>query len=202
MTRYLVRLENRNEYTPRDIARLSTRVRETLGSRENASHFRVSSNALEFNLFARNETELETRKSLLERQFSKIIDLIALDKPPVVRDQTESFQEGVQLFNQERFWESQEVFEQVWNTATGEEREILQGLILTGAAFVHYQKGEDDICLSILKRARAKLGSHKSIAGIDLEKVRDQIDESLASNQPQLFKIHQSVSNSKIFLST
>ena len=200
MTRYLVRLENRNEYTPRDIARLSARVRETLGSRESASHFRVSSKALEFNLFARNETELETRKSLLEIQFSKIIGLIALDKPPVVRDKTESLQEGVQLFNQERFWESQEVLEQVWNTATGEEREILQGLILTGAAFVHYQKGEDDICLSILKRARAKLGSRKSFAGIDLAKVRGHIDESLASNRVQLFEIHQIVSNSTIFL--
>lgn len=186
-----MRLENTAGYTPRDIERLSVEVREALGSRESASHFRVSEKALEFNLFARDEQELETRKSLLEKRISKITDLKAIDRAPIVEDKVQGLREGVNLFNEERFWESQEVLEQLWNTAKGEDRDTLQGLILTGAAFVHHQKGEDDICLSILKRAKAKLGSRSSFSGINLANIQRRIEENLASKRVQLFKIGQ-----------
>lgn len=189
MTRYLVRLSNDAGYTPKDIDRLSSRVRKILGSKESASHFRVSSKTLEFNLFARNEEELEDRRSLLESSVSRIIDLKTLDVPTTIRDKTEVLREGKELFNQERFWECHEVLEQIWHSAKGDERNTIQGLILTAAAFVHHQKGEDDICLSILRRARGKIGSSKTLDGMDLQRFKRDMDGILDSNLIQLFKI-------------
>lgn len=188
-TRYLVRLANDAGYTPRDIERLSSQVRKVLGSKESASHFRVSSKALEFNLFARDEKELEDRKSLLESRVSKMIDLKTLDIPHAIKDKTEALREGIELFNQERFWECHEVLEQAWHPAKGKERNIIQGLILTAAAFVHHQKGEDDVCLSILKRARTRIGSNATLDGIDLQGIKLDINRILDSGLIQVFKI-------------
>lgn len=189
MTRYLVRLVKSPAYTPRDVQQISNQVRKILGSREAASHFRVSSNAVEFNLFAKSNEQLEDRRTLLENKFSQIIDLKRLDTVPSPKTTREAVREGVDLFNQERFWECHEVLEQAWHPAKGRERDTIQGLILTAAAFVHFQKGEDDICVSILKRAFAKIGSETELLGVDLTRVRKDISAILDSKQIHPFKI-------------
>ncbi len=199
MARFLIRLANNAGYTPRDVEQLSKQVRTILGSKEGASHFRVSSKALEFNLFARNEKELNDRKSLLGRKLSEIIDVKPLDSPPTTREKMEVLREGIELFNQERYWECHEVLEQIWHPAKGEEREIIQGLILTAAAFVHRQKGEDDVCLSILRRAKGKIGSRKPLPGVDLERVKQDIDKILDTNQIEPFKIQRAVADDPNF---
>jgi len=157
-TRYLFRLSNKNERTPKDIDRVRDSIRMVLGSRESATHFRISSNAVEFNLYAHNNDELGERERLLEEHGFEIIGKKLLDTPSIPIGRIEALKEGIALFNEERFWESHEILEQLWRESTGGEREILQGLILTAAAFVHYQKNEPDVCLSVLKRARSKIG--------------------------------------------
>ncbi len=191
MTRYLVRLAKSPAYTPRDVKEISSQVRKILGSKEAASHFRVSSNALEFNLFASSNEQLEDRKNLLESRFSKIIELKPLDTAPSPKTIREAVREGVELFNQERFWECHEVLEQAWHPAKGRERDTIQGMILTAAAFVHFQKGEDDICQSILRRALARIGSESALLEIDLKGVKNRINAILDTNQIQPFKIER-----------
>ncbi len=191
MTRYLVRLAKSPSYTPRDVKEISNQVRRILGSREAASHFRVSSNAVEFNLFASSSEQLADRKILLESRFSKIIELKPLDTAPAPKTEREAIREGIDLFNQERFWECHEVLEQAWHPAKGRERDSIQGLILTAAAFVHFQKGEDDVCISILKRALARIGSESALLEIDLERVKNRINAILDTNQIQPFEIER-----------
>jgi predicted metal-dependent hydrolase len=101
-------------------------------------------------------------------------------------------EEGIQLFNEERFWECHEALEQAWHIAKGVERDAIQSIILTAAAFVHYQKGEEEICLSILKRARAKMASAKTYEIIDLEGLQSNIDGILESGKIRLFKLRMS----------
>lgn len=191
MTRYLVRLAKSPSYTPRDVKEISNQVRRILGSKEAASHFRVSSNAVEFNLFASSSEQLADRKILLESRFSKIIELKPLDTAPAPKTEREAIREGIDLFNQERFWECHEVLEQAWHPAKGRERDSIQGLILTAAAFVHFQKGEDDVCISILKRALARIGSESALLEIDLERVKNRINAILDTNQIQPFEIER-----------
>ena len=192
MARYLLRVANQDGYTPKDVEQVAETIRKTLGSRESASHFRVSTEAVEFNMFARSEKELEDRKKLLTQGLFRIVNLRLLDTPPKTVDKEESLAEGIQLFNEERFWECHEALEQAWHVSKGVERDAIQSMILTAAGFVHYQKGEDEICLSILKRARAKLASVKESNVIDMERLEKNIDEILDSKVIRLFKLRMS----------
>ena len=192
MARYLVRVTNKDGYTPKDAQRIANTIRNILGSRESASHVRVATNALEFNMFAKNEKELDDRKRLLTQEPFKIINLRLLDAAPKVVDKEEALTEAVQLFNEERFWEFHEALEQAWHSSKDSERDAIQGMILTAAAFVHYQKGEEETCLSILRRARAKMASVDNYEGINLGELRKNIDGILDSEKIQLFKLRMS----------
>jgi hypothetical protein len=192
LARYLLRVANKDGYSPRDVERVASSIRNILGSRESASHFRVSTDALEFNMFAGDEKELDDRKRLLAQSLFKIINLKLLDTAPKVVDKAEALAEGVRLFNDERFWECHEVLEQAWHVSKGVERDAIQSIILTAAAFVHYQKGEDEICMSILRRARTKMTPAEAYEKIDLKAARKNIDEILGSEKIRLFKLRMS----------
>ncbi len=189
MARYLLRVANKDGYSPRDVERVASTIRKILGSRESASHFRVATDALEFNVFARDEEELDDRQRRLTRNLFKIVNVKLLDTPPKVVEKEEALAEGVHLFNEERFWECHEVLEQAWHASKGLERDAIQSIILTAAAFVHYQKGEEEICLSILKRARIKMALAKTYETIDFEGLEKNIDGILDSERILLFKL-------------
>ena len=63
------------------------------------------------------------------------------------------------LFNKEKFWKCHEILEGVWKQAEGEEKKILNGIILIAAALVHFQKGKNEICMGILRRAHETIKS-------------------------------------------
>ena len=48
---------------------------------------------------------------------------------------------GVQHFNEGRFWEAHEAWEQYWLSAQGDLRVFLQGLIQLAAAYHHVKRG-------------------------------------------------------------
>jgi hypothetical protein len=143
-------------------------------------------------MFAGDEKELDDRKRLLAQSLFKIINLKLLDTTPAVVDKEEALAEGVRLFNEERFWECHEALEQAWHVSKGVERDAIQSMILTAAAFVHYQKGEDEICMSILRRARTKMTPAEAYEKIDLKATRKNIDEILGSEKIRLFKLRMS----------
>jgi hypothetical protein len=192
LARYLLRVANKDEYSPTDVERVASTIRKILGSRESASHFRVATDALEFNMFARDEEELEDRKRRLTQSLFKIVSVKLLDTPLRIVDKEEALAEGVQLFNTERFWECHEILEQAWHGSKGVERDAIQSIILTAAAFVHYQKGEEEICLSILRRARAKMATAKTCEKMDFQELVTDIDGILDSEKIRLFKLQMS----------
>jgi uncharacterized protein len=186
--RYLVRLANNQNYLPNDVKKLQTKIRELLGSEDKIGNLRISSTAIEFDLFA-DQTELNRSKGLLEANISKIETLRPIDSLVRTKKDEDALREGVALFNQERFWEAHEVLEEIWHPATGVERDVIQGLILTAAAFVHYQKDETSVCLSILGRARKKLGALDNFEGLDIKRQRASIEQMLKNNSPKLFHL-------------
>jgi len=189
LARYLVRLENKQKYTPKDASSFAKQVREVLGAKEAIGHLRISSRAVEFDLFAENSPALNKSKAALEKNFARIITLKLLDKAPVPGDRLEILKEGISLFNEERFWECHEVLEQIWHPAEGEERDIIQGLILTAAAFVHAQRNRTERSIAMLKKAKQKLGTRASYQGIDLNTVRKNIDAIIDSSLPAPFQV-------------
>jgi hypothetical protein len=97
---------------------------------------------------------------------------------------------AVQLFNDERYWEAHEALEYVWKNATGIEKELLNGIILVAAAFVHDEKDEQDVCISILQRARKKLDRDSGIyQGIDTNRIADRVSEIISTGRVERFTI-------------
>jgi uncharacterized protein len=186
--RYLVRLANIKAYTPQDVKVIQAKIRELLGSADKIGNLRVSTTAIELDLFA-EPTDLRETKNLLEDKISKIITLRSIETRVSTKGETESLREGIELFNQERYWESHEVLEDIWHPARGVERDIIQGLILTAAALVHYQKNENDVCLSILRRAMQKLNASNHFKDLDIKRLKGGIDRILKDNTAELLRI-------------
>jgi uncharacterized protein len=188
MMRYLVRLANSQGHTPKDVKMLQMKVRELLGSADRIGNLRISTSAIEFDLFA-EQADLNRSKSLLEANISSVITLRPIESRISTRGEKKMLREGVDLFNQERFWEAHEVLEEIWHPATGVERNVIQGLILTAAALVHYQKNENAVCLSILGRAVEKLGTLDRFNGLDIKQLRANIEQTLDDKVPKLLEI-------------
>ena len=186
--RYLVRLANGQGYTPTDVKMLQAKIRELLGSADKIGNLRISTSAIEFDLFA-EQTDLKRSKSLLEANISKVVTLRPIQSRVPARREEEMLREGIDLFNQERFWEAHEALEEIWHPATGVERDIIQGLILTAAALVHYQKNEKAVCISILGRAVEKLGTLDNFKGLDIKRLRAGIEQILKDNTPKLLQV-------------
>ena len=186
--RYLVRLDNNQAYAPKDVRLLEAKIRELLGSADKIGNLRVSTTAIELDLFAA-PSDLSRTKSLLEGKSSKVVTLRSLESRTSTRAEDEALREGIDLFNQERFWEAHEVLEEIWHPATGVDRDTIQGLILTAAALVHYQKDEKSVCVSVLGRAKEKLGTLDQFKGLDIRSLRVSIEQILKDNMPMLLRI-------------
>jgi hypothetical protein len=78
----------------------------------------------------------------------------------------------------------------VWKKAHEGEKDLVQGIILVAAAFVHYQKNENEICLSIMKRAMEKLSSASGeYHDVDMDKFRKETEKIISSQKIKPFKI-------------
>src|SRR5260370_14991383 len=111
MMRYLVRLTNSQGYTPRDVKMLQAKIRELLGSADKIGNLRISTIAIEFDLFT-EQTDVNKSKSLLEAKISKVVTLRPIEPLAAsARGEMQTLREGTDLFNQDRFWRHTELLE-------------------------------------------------------------------------------------------
>jgi hypothetical protein len=195
--RFLVRLSNWNRASTADRKQLTRRayqsVRE-LGA--DIGNLRVSSTAIELDLLLESEDGLQSAVKALENEIGPLLTLRKLDFESPKTGKEEAVKSGLDLFNQERYWESHEALESAWKVASGDEKEVLQGLILIAAALVHWQKNERQVTLSVLKRARDKLATHQTeYSGIDLHGLANKIEKMLKAAKPEFFKLVESNKN-------
>ena len=72
--------------------------------------------------------------------------------------------------------QTHEVLEPLWKAANGEEKALLNGIILIAAALVHDEKDESSICISILNTAKKKPSQAKGLYfEMDLDEINRQI---------------------------
>ncbi len=84
------------------------------------------------------------------------------DAPCAVRaPQSASFPagylEGIRLFNQHRFFEAHEAWEQVWKSVSRERTDFFQGLIQFAAALLQWERGNPRGAGNLYAEARARL---------------------------------------------
>ena len=182
----MLHLKNEN-YNPKDASKLLHQSREfSSGMDVTIRDTRVSRKFLEFDVSIKQENldELLTKmKPLGELDHAKHVVEEEIPKEDAIKD-------GISYFNDERFWECHEVFEGVWKKCYEGEKVLIQGIILVAAALVHFQKNEDQICISILNRALAKLSNaNGQYHDIDVDGLRKKVNEIIISGKITTFLI-------------
>ena len=171
-----------------DLLRVVRTLSKYLGARAVNPKW-TSYGALELDVFVANPSDLDVLLAAVEPlasvEFSR-----NLDDPPKPRSKEEIVERAVALFNAERFFESHEDLESLWRTAQGGEKELLQGMILVCAAFVHEQKGERSVALGIVKRSLPKLAwTEREYHGIDVGRLERRMERALSQGDLAVFKI-------------
>ena len=89
----------------------------------------------------------------------------------------ELFQQGIDLFNEGRFFECHEAWEQAWLRSSGSEKLFYQGMIQAAVAILHAQRGNLAGTRTLWEKARDKLAplpaGYKAIA---LDKLRRALE--------------------------
>ena len=53
----------------------------------------------------------------------------------------DSFDKALDLFNNQKWYEAHDAFEDIWNTLDGDERQIIQGILQVSVSQFHLSKG-------------------------------------------------------------
>jgi len=189
--RFLIRVANRAKYEPKDARGLASSCYKAL--REygaDVGNLRVSRTAIELDLLLPSPNNLQAATAALERKVGPLLTVRELDTINPQTDESRAIREGIEFFNEERYWESHEALEAAWRKAKGPEKEILQGIILIAAAFVHLQKNENDVALGVMKRAHEKLAPHHALHfGVDIDDLKETVSAMLSRTQLEFFRI-------------
>jgi hypothetical protein len=183
----MLHLQNTIPYTPKHASMLLQRARELLEPEASIRDARISKRYIEFDTSISEGMDVKTIIAKVE-----VIAPLAGYEEIVERhmEKDKAVERAVQLFNDERYWEAHEALEYVWKNAKGVEREILNGIILVAAAFVHDEKDESDVCISILRRARKKLDPVSgNYHGINIKRIADMISEIINTGKVHRFTI-------------
>ena len=100
----------------------------------------------------------------------------------------ESLQEAIDLFNNQKWYEAHDAFEDLWNDLVGDERQIVQGILQVSVSQFHLNKGNLNGAMILLGEG---LGRIKNRESEDLE-----IDLRLLCNKLEslLNKLHTKTS--------
>ena len=193
--RYLVYLDNKNNYLPAHSKSVLRSLRSLLQNYNLASvrDIRISSYFIELDVITRHAFSLSAHDNDFFGPISTIGSLLSLEE---LNEQTDflSHEDAVMssifLFNMERYWKSHEVLESIWKDSKGQTKSLLNGLILVDAAYVHFQKGENDIFLSILNRSLEKFKDYSEyFYGINMKFLLKDINNIILTKSVFTFKI-------------
>ncbi|CDI04873.1 conserved hypothetical protein [Candidatus Nitrosotenuis uzonensis] len=186
MDRFMLHLKNTG-FAPSDTTKLLADARSlAAGFDATIRDCRVATKYVEF--------DVSIDKSHMNSLVEKLKPIADIDHARQVIEEhlekNEAVKLGVFYFNEERFWEAHEVLEGVWKKCFEGERDLVQGIILVAAAFVHYQKDETSICLSVLGRALDKLANATgTYHNINIDLLRNNIKSIISSGNISLFSI-------------
>ena len=98
------------------------------------------------------------------------------------------FDEGIDLFNEGKFFECHEAWEEVWKRSEGDAKLFYQGIIQAAVAILHAQRGNLTGAASLYSKASAKLDHlPREHMGIALSELRDALKsfiEAAVANRP------------------
>ena len=149
----------------------------------------TSYGALELDAFTPSKADFELILAAL-RPLAKVEFTHDLNVPPKFMADAEVVEEARGYFDAERYWECHETLEGLWRNKVGEERSFLQGVILVCAAFVHFQKGEENVALKVLERGEKQLSyPSRDYHGVSVSRLKGEVERILLSRQFRTFRL-------------
>jgi uncharacterized protein len=193
--RYLVYLDNKNNYLPTNSGSLLYSLRMLLQNYNHAvvRDIRISSYFIEIDVSTQDNTSLSADDLNFFEPINILGSLIRLEELNEVTDfisHEDAVMSAVFLFNMERYWKSHEVLESVWKNSKGQTKNLLNGLILVDAAYVHLQKGENAIFFSILNRSLEKFKDYSEyFYDINMEILLKDIHKMIQTEKASIIKM-------------
>ena len=89
-------------------------------------------------------------------------------------ENTKSFQDSIHfalnLFNDQKWYEAHDAFEDIWNTVDGDQRQVIQGLLQVSVSQFHLSKGNLNGATILLGEGLGRIKTRTNInLGIDLD---------------------------------
>jgi uncharacterized protein len=193
--RYLVYLDNKNNYLPTNSGSVLYSLRMLLQNYNHAvvRDIRISSYFIEIDVSTQDNTSLSADDLNFFEPINILGSLIRLEELNEVIDfisPEDAVMSAVFLFNMERYWKSHEVLESVWKNSEGQTKNLLNGLILVDAAYVHLQKGENTIFFSILNRSLEKFKDYSEyFYDINMEILLKDINKMIHTEKASIIKM-------------
>ena len=94
------------------------------------------------------------------------------------------FLDALNLFNNQKWYEAHDAFEDLWNTLEGDERQIIQGILQVSVSQFHLSKGNLNGATILMGEGLGRIKNRTNIdLGIDLESFCKCLEELLRKLQ-------------------
>ena len=103
-------------------------------------------------------------------------------------ENTKGFQDALyfalKLFNDQKWYEAHDAFEDIWNTVDGDQRQVIQGILQVSVSQFHLSKGNLNGATILLGEGLGRIKTRKYInLGIDLESFCKSLEDLLRKLQ-------------------
>ena len=96
----------------------------------------------------------------------------------------DNFLNALNLFNNQKWYEAHDAFEDIWNTLDGDERQIIQGILQVSVSQFHLSKGNLNGATILLGEGLGRIKNRTNInLGIDLQTFCKCLEELLRKLQ-------------------
>ena len=96
----------------------------------------------------------------------------------------DNFFNALNLFNNQKWYEAHDAFEDIWNTLDGDERQIIQGILQVSVSQFHLSKGNYNGATILLGEGYGRIKNRTNInLGIDLEFLCKSLEKLLIKLQ-------------------
>ena len=96
----------------------------------------------------------------------------------------DNFSNALNLFNNQKWYEAHDAFEEIWNTLDGDERQIIQGILQVSVSQFHLTKGNINGATILMGEGLGRIKKRTNInLGVDLESFCKSLEELLRKLQ-------------------
>lgn len=185
--RFLVRLTSKDSSRGKFLSSVRALARSVGAEARNPKW--TSYGALEIDIFSPTRADFDLFLAALfpiyNVEFSRDLNVA-----PQHQSEDQIVVEARHYFNAERYWECHETLEALWRVKSGDEKRLLQGVILLCAAFVHHQKGEESVASGVLDRALPLLDFPlPSYHGLDTSTIKKRAEMMASAGRFRDFKV-------------